>query len=217
MVSLTTASNYFLASPYSLTDLNTHTFPSWVFVFNPRRRVRKQEQLVSLNLVAAAKERGSGGSFLEFPEGKGGNYRDSYSRCGGFVRRCRTDWNSEGDLALEAEILEFMRNSENPEAFPSKKQLMNAGRMDLVEAIARQGGWLAFGWDFDDEDNEEDEQQQIKGAQDNGIEDWDFTMMQEYRNGALQERVESNEIRRYRVSSFAVNSSGSASSSGRSL
>ena len=34
--------------------------------------------------------------------------------------------------------------------FPSKKQLVDAGRMDLVEAILKEGGWLALGWDFDD-------------------------------------------------------------------
>jgi len=71
---------------------------------------------------------------------------------GGFVRRCnRRDWESCGsDIALETEILEFMKNSENPLMFPSKKQLIDAGRMDLVDAILKEGGWLALGWDFDD-------------------------------------------------------------------
>ena len=42
-------------------------------------------------------------------------------------------WDSEeGDLALEGEILEFMKESKNPVAFPSKKELVEAGRMDLV-------------------------------------------------------------------------------------
>lgn len=38
-------------------------------------------------------------------------------------------------------------------AYPIKKQLMGAARLDLVEVIARQGGRLAFGWDLND-DNE---------------------------------------------------------------
>ena len=42
-------------------------------------------------------------------------------------------WDSEeGDLALEGEILEFMKESKNLEAFSSKKELVEAGRMDLV-------------------------------------------------------------------------------------
>ncbi|CAK7332821.1 unnamed protein product, partial [Dovyalis caffra] len=71
---------------------------------------------------------------------------------GGFLRRCnRRDWeSSEGDIELENEILEFMKNSKNPEMFPSKKQLIDAGRVDLVEAISKEGGWLALGWDLDD-------------------------------------------------------------------
>ncbi|KAJ6903996.1 hypothetical protein NC651_021224 [Populus alba x Populus x berolinensis] len=77
---------------------------------------------------------------------------------GGFVRRCnRRDWESCGsDIALETEILEFMKNSENPLMFPSKKQLIDAGRMDLVDAILKEGGWLALGWDFDDNADVED-------------------------------------------------------------
>lgn len=72
--------------------------------------------------------------------------------CGwsGLVRRCR-DWDGEGDFALEAEILEFMKSSERPEAFPSRKELVDAGRMDLAEAIVKRGGWLSMGWDLDEE------------------------------------------------------------------
>ncbi|KAK2636284.1 hypothetical protein Ddye_031076 [Dipteronia dyeriana] len=200
MVSFTCASFHFLASHYSLTDLNTRTFPSWVIVFNPRRVARKQEQLVSLN------PSGSGRSLLGFLEAKKRNCGGGCSWLpGGFARRCKRDCHSEGDLGLEAEILEFMRNSEKPEVFPSKKQLMDAGRMDLVEAIVRQGGWLAFGWDLDDEDEEEEQNR-------------DLIMEKENKNGALQERsgrmgiaFEANEVRRYGASL------GSASSSGRSL
>lgn len=230
MVSLTAASYCFFASPYSHLDLNTFPSPSWAFVFNPnpRRGTRKQEPVVSLSLVAAAKERENAGSFSGFLEVEKRNYRGYCNMCVGFVRRCKKDLDSEGDLALEAEILEFMRNSENPNAFPTKKQFMDAGRLDLVEAIARQGGWLAFGWDLDDDDKEEQQQQQqkLEGFQENGVNDWDLTVVKGYKNGALQESFESgekssalecNEVREYGVSSFPVNSSCSASSSGRSL
>lgn len=230
MVSLTAASYCFFASPYSHLDLNTFPSPSWDFVFNsnPRRGTRKQEPVVSLSLVAAAKERENAGSFSGFLEVEKRNYRGYCNMCVGFVRRCKKDLDSEGDLALEAEILEFMRNSENPNAFPTKKQFMDAGRLDLVEAIARQGGWLAFGWDLDDDDKEEQQQQQqkLEGFQENGVNDWDLTVVKGYKNGALQESFESgekssaldcNEVRKYGVSSFPVNSSCSASSSGRSL
>ena len=65
-------------------------------------------------------------------------------------------WDSEeGDLALEAEILEFMKDSKNPYAFPSKKELVEAWRIDLVDAIANTGGWLSLGWDLSEEDEEE--------------------------------------------------------------
>ena len=46
-----------------------------------------------------------------------------------------------------------MRNNEKHEVFPSKKELVDVGRMDLVEGIKRRG-WLAMGWDLDgDKDN----------------------------------------------------------------
>lgn len=41
-----------------------------------------------------------------------------------------------------------MQNSKNPEAFPTKEELVAAGRVDLVEAIVKKGGWLTFGWDL---------------------------------------------------------------------
>ena len=47
-------------------------------------------------------------------------------------------WDSEeGDLALEAKILEFMKDSKNR------------------DAIANRGGWLSLGWDLSEEDEEE--------------------------------------------------------------
>ncbi|KAK7309559.1 hypothetical protein RJT34_06385 [Clitoria ternatea] len=68
--------------------------------------------------------------------------------CSGFLRRCK-DW--EGEFSsLESEILNFMQNSDKPDFFPSKEQLVAAGRVDLVNAIANEGGWLALGWDLND-------------------------------------------------------------------
>jgi hypothetical protein len=49
----------------------------------------------------------------------------------------------------------------NPDAFPSKKELLEAGRMDLVDAIANRGGWLSLGWDLSNEDEEEQENGKI--------------------------------------------------------
>ncbi|KAG6574114.1 Protein PTST-like 2, chloroplastic, partial [Cucurbita argyrosperma subsp. sororia] len=72
--------------------------------------------------------------------------------CSGFVRRCK-DLDREGNFALEAEILEFMESSRNPEAFPSKKDLIEAGREDLVDAIVKKGGWLCLGWNLNDEED----------------------------------------------------------------
>jgi hypothetical protein len=51
---------------------------------------------------------------------------------------------------LEDEILEFMQNSNNPERFPSKEELVKAGRLDLAEAIVKEGGWLSYGWNLND-------------------------------------------------------------------
>ena len=34
------------------------------------------------------------------------------------------------------------------------KELVEAGRMDLVDAIAKKGGWLWLGWDLSKEEDE---------------------------------------------------------------
>lgn len=51
---------------------------------------------------------------------------------------------------VEAEIYEFMRRSAKPMDFPTRDELVAAGRADLAETVAAQGGWLTFGWDLDD-------------------------------------------------------------------
>lgn len=67
---------------------------------------------------------------------------------------CEGDMDSESEKDLDREILMFMKNSRNPNEFPSKEQLLNAGRVDLVNAIAKSGGWLALGWDCDEDEDE---------------------------------------------------------------
>lgn len=67
---------------------------------------------------------------------------------------CEGYFDTEAELALETEILAFMKNSRNPNEFPTKKQLLDAGRLDLVNAITKTGGWLALGWDYSDDEND---------------------------------------------------------------
>jgi hypothetical protein len=42
-----------------------------------------------------------------------------------------------------------MRKSNKPDVFPTRGELVEAGRKDLAEAVIAQGGWLSFGWDLD--------------------------------------------------------------------
>lgn len=58
-------------------------------------------------------------------------------------------YQEEESLDLESDILEFMDNSETPELFPSRSELMKAGRSDLEEAILAKGGWMVAGWDME--------------------------------------------------------------------
>ncbi|XP_072955777.1 protein PTST homolog 2, chloroplastic isoform X3 [Typha angustifolia] len=55
---------------------------------------------------------------------------------------------------LEAEIYDFMQKSSKPSHFPTKGELIAAGRSDLAAAVVAEGGWLAFGWDLDEEEEE---------------------------------------------------------------
>ncbi|KAL8218296.1 hypothetical protein R6Q57_021669 [Mikania cordata] len=65
---------------------------------------------------------------------------------------CEGYSDSEEELDLEREVLVFMKNSRNPNEFPTKKQLLDAGRVDLVDAITKTGGWLALGWDYSEDE-----------------------------------------------------------------
>ncbi|KAF6164339.1 hypothetical protein GIB67_029222 [Kingdonia uniflora] len=76
------------------------------------------------------------------------------------------------DADLEGELLEFMENSKNPDSFPTKKDLVEAGRVDLVEAILEKGDWFCFGWDYSVEESERGEE--------NGVLNWGMQV-----NGSL--------------------------------
>nr|GMD18251.1 protein ptst, chloroplastic [Ipomoea batatas] len=115
---------------------------------------------------------------------------------------------AEGDAELEARILEFMRDSEKPGAFPSRKELEEAGRFDLVEAIRRKGGWFLLGWDSEDDENES------PGVQEAEAIDFD---MEEFRR-RVKSCQDSGAFNNNEEDSLCVNgSSESVSSSGRSL
>lgn len=51
-----------------------------------------------------------------------------------------------GQEELEDAIYDFMRRSAKPGAFPTREELLAAGRADLAAAVASSGGWLALGW-----------------------------------------------------------------------
>ncbi|EHA8589567.1 protein FLOURY ENDOSPERM 6, chloroplastic [Cocos nucifera] len=57
----------------------------------------------------------------------------------------------EGKWDLEEEVYKFMETSENPSFFPTREQLIAAGRKDLADAIAAEGDWLAYGWNLEEE------------------------------------------------------------------
>lgn len=192
MLSLTAKSTHLLLSSSSFADLNTHIFSPSFFAINLRTRRNRREISVSSSLLAAKES----GSLLGFLGAKRKDNRGSSRWCGGFARGCKRSWSSEGNIELEAGILEFMRNSAKPEVFPSKKELIDAGRMDLVEGIMRQRGWLALGWDSDNEEEEK------KGwVQENGA-NKDFVTETECHNGACQVENETH------ISSSSATSSG---------
>lgn len=147
--------------------------------------------------------------------GVGGKKRRTVRGVSGFVRRCKRNGEREGDWDwdLEAEIFEFMRDSGNPDLFPTKKQLIDGGRMDLVEAILRQGGWLSLGWDLDGED-------ESMVQDDCDFRDFGSAKSDEFDYGVLQERIIRNEESitlegndSTGVSPFSSNFSGSVPSS----
>ncbi|XP_061990805.1 protein PTST homolog 2, chloroplastic isoform X1 [Rosa rugosa] len=123
-------------------------FPPVLHVTNSAAGMRRGRVLEPARLRVVGESRSRVSVVLGFWEGR------KEGGCG-FVRRCR-DSDLEGDFALEAEILEFMKGSDKPRAFPSKRDLVEAGRLDLVDAIVREGGWLSLGWDLGDEETAQD-------------------------------------------------------------
>ena len=114
-------------------DLNSVRYPSLFYVVDLRGGRRVMQKFVALNLMGCSDTFKTGNCYKGMCWG--------YS---GFLRRCK-DWDCEGDFSLEAEILEFMNCSKNPKAFPTKRQLIDSGRLDLVDAIIKKGGWLTLG------------------------------------------------------------------------
>lgn len=109
--------------------------------FPSSRKVQRFAVLSELGLVF-------GREGFSLRKGNCYSHKDLCWSCSRFLTRCK-DW--VGDLSsLEEEILEFMKNSDNPETFPSKEELIKAGRLDLAEAIVKEGGWLSYGWDLSD-------------------------------------------------------------------
>ncbi|GJP76895.1 hypothetical protein CLOP_g7342 [Closterium sp. NIES-67] len=53
----------------------------------------------------------------------------------------------EGSVELEVAIFEFMLAHGHPDRFPTRHELLAAGRQDLVEACLADGGWLSAGWE----------------------------------------------------------------------
>jgi hypothetical protein len=51
-----------------------------------------------------------------------------------------------GQEELEEAIYDFMRRSDKPGRFPTREELVAAGRADLAASVAYTGGWLSLGW-----------------------------------------------------------------------
>ncbi|GLU09330.1 hypothetical protein SLE2022_261960 [Rubroshorea leprosula] len=204
MVSFTAA----LISPPFLTHFDSPVSPSCLCAVGPWGGVGKGRNFLPLKLSVALGEESRGGfSFLGFIEVKR-RRRRRRRRGSGYSCWCKKECDSEGDLALEAEILKFMKDSEKPEVFPSKKELVDAGRMDLVEGIQRQGGWLALGWDLDNGCDSQEEQEQQYQFQENGFQHLNFHQTENaWNNGDLKNSVD-GEVRSSRASSCSPSSSG---------
>ncbi|XP_075077918.1 protein PTST homolog 2, chloroplastic isoform X5 [Nicotiana tabacum] len=134
MVSLISTPPHFSKPPFFNTHLSFSPIPTIMFVINAPKRLHYRRKAAIFN-----QEMGG------FKLSKGRPEDSAYCWC-------RKGVGSEGDMELEEEILAFMEISENPDAFPTRKELEKAGRVDLVEAIRNRGGWFSFGWDSEDDD-----------------------------------------------------------------
>ncbi|KAI7734570.1 hypothetical protein M8C21_009822 [Ambrosia artemisiifolia] len=104
------------------------------------------------------------------------------------IRRPRV---SLAATALERELLVFMKNSSNPNEFPTKNQLLDAGRLDLVNAVANIGGWLAFGWE-DEDYSQSQHQLQTTTVEERSISKEDIGVEATKIDSQLKERREHN-------------------------
>lgn len=152
MVSLNSGPVSSFAPRISLIDSDTLLPLSSLSTFNPVYSGKS-------NLLAA--DRNGCGPVQWFLEVKLRKKGCCFRRSSGVLRRmCSSNqdlgWDSDKDL--ETEILEFMKNSDKPGMFPSKKDLIRSERFDLVERIVNQGGWLSMGWDLDEQQEEEEEE-----------------------------------------------------------
>ncbi|CAK9182121.1 unnamed protein product [Ilex paraguariensis] len=200
MVPLFNSLNLFTVSPLFVRNLNFPPISSLGLVSDPkRRRLGRQQQVVCFSLVV--------GSYSGFAVLRRGSWNRTWC-CG-----CK-GWESDGDATLEAEILEFMQKSEKPDVFPTKRELLDAGRMDLVEAIKKKGGWWSLGWESDDEDVVEKKLQETEIM----AMDYDFQDFQRrvdsFRESNSEEEEEEGSSG---YASAFTTTSQSTSSSGRSL
>lgn len=141
--------------------------------------------------------------------------REQIEGCNSWRCLCKGNLESEGEYELETAILQFMEKSSKPGQFPSKKELVAAGRFDLVEAIKKKGGWFLLGWESDEEN---------VGAK---VTDFDVIDFQRRVQGCKGGgSLGENEYESWQSFSYGSNSSSrnsadsisqSASSSGRSL
>ncbi|XP_011071037.1 uncharacterized protein LOC105156567 isoform X1 [Sesamum indicum] len=125
MLSLTATHAHIPKSDHGFSRLNYPLISSPVFMHNSRNGVKRYRHFTG---------------FIEVKNwGKvEGVFDDSW---------CFWCKRFEGDRELDGEIIKFMEKSEKPKMFPTEEELLRAGRMDLVEAIKKMGGWYSLGWD----------------------------------------------------------------------
>ncbi|CAA3000122.1 Hypothetical predicted protein [Olea europaea subsp. europaea] len=141
MFTLITTRAHVTNSHHPLLHLNYLVTPSQFCVYNQKRRLRRY--LKAANFCRSMR-------FLEVKR---------LRKIEGSNRSFRCFWRnkeSDADAELEAEIMEFMDKSEKPSMFPTKEELLKAGRMDLVEAIKKKCGWYSLGWEGENVDEDAD-------------------------------------------------------------
>ncbi|KAL8518820.1 hypothetical protein ACS0TY_009971 [Phlomoides rotata] len=149
MLSLITSHAQIPKSYYPFSVLSSRLAPSMFFAYNPKKRDRQCQKAFIL------------GKYFGLTEVR---------RALEFGRTLDSSWcclcaQSEGDVELEAEIMDFMAKSERPTMFPTKVELMRAGRLNLVDAIKKRGGWYSLGWDEDNVGDSADEAMDLEIAE----------------------------------------------------